>query len=349
MQPNLNDLQIYAIEEFVEHYQERLIPRRELIRRVLPMVGGLAATATLLTQLGCAATPAQVPTVVATSSPPLAPTATPMPTASAAATSIPTPSVAAVPLSTAPPTTPAAGNGSRSKYSVPADDPSITAADVSFPGEGATILGYLAQPKAGGPVPAVLVCHEIFGLTEHIRDVTRRLARAGYVGLAVDLLSRDGGTAKVDSSQTGARLTADPGQKVADFQAGLRYLQTLAVVAKGSSGMIGFCYGGGITWLAATAIPELKAAVPFYGTNPPLADVPKINAAVLAIYGGNDTRVDAGIPAIEAAMQQNHKIFEKQVYAGANHAFHNDTGPSWNEQAAYDAWAKTLDWLKKYL
>ena len=113
--------------------------------------------------------------------------------------------------------------------------------------------------------------------------------------------------------------------------------------------MIGFCYGGGITWLAATAIPELKAAVPFYGTNPPLADVPKINAAVLAIYGGNDTRVDAGIPAIEAAMQQNHKIFEKQVYAGANHAFHNDTGPSWNEQAAYDAWAKTLDWLKKYL
>jgi carboxymethylenebutenolidase len=99
----------------------------------------------------------------------------------------------------------------------------------------------------------------------------------------------------------------------------------------------------------ATAIPDLKAAVPFYGTPPPLEDVPKIKAAEPGIYGGNDTRVDATIPSIEDAMKKNGKTFEKIIYPGAKHAFHNDTGPNWNEQAAYDAWQKTLDWFKKYL
>jgi carboxymethylenebutenolidase len=316
----LNDLQSYAVEEFVERYLDGLMTRRELISRVLPIAGGIATTAALLTALGCA--PAQPPAVTTTSVP------TQPPTAAAS------PSTAAAP---------------RSKFSVKADDPAIAPADVTFPGEGATLLGYLVQPKAGGPSPAVLVCHEIFGLSEHIRDVTRRLGKSGYVALAVDLLSRDGGTAKVDPSQMGAKLTADPTPKVADFQAGYNYLQTLAPVKKGATGMVGFCFGGGITWRVATEIADLKAAVPFYGPNPPLADVPKIHAAILAFYGALDQRVDAGIPAIESAMTQNGKVYEKVVYPGANHAFHNDTGPAWNPDAAYDAWGKALDWFKKYL
>jgi carboxymethylenebutenolidase len=118
---------------------------------------------------------------------------------------------------------------------------------------------------------------------------------------------------------------------------------------KSAIGMVGFCFGGGVTWMVAEAIPELKAAVPFYGPNPPLADVPKINAAVLGLYGADDQQIDAGTPAIEAAMKQSGKTFETQIYPGANHAFNNDTGPSWNEQASYDAWTRTLDWFKKYL
>jgi carboxymethylenebutenolidase len=309
---------MYAVEEFVEHYRDGLMSRRDLIRHVLPIAGSIAATATLLATLGCAPTPPPVPT--------------------------PTPV-----LPTVPPTRTIVLNAPHSKFSVKADDPAITAADVSFPGEGATILGYLTQPKTEGPWPAVLVCHEIFGLSEHIRDVTRRLAKNGYVGLAVDLLSRDGGTSKVESSQMGAKLTADPAQKVSDFQAGFNYLQTLAVVKKSATGMVGFCYGGGITWRVATAIADLKAAVAFYGANPPLEDVPKIHAAILGLYGGLDQRIDAGIPAIEAAMKQNGKVYEKMVYSGANHAFHNDTGGAWNPDAAYDAWGKTLDWFKRYL
>ena len=347
----LNDLQTYAIEEFVENYHDGQMSRREMIQRVLAITGSAAATASVLLSLGCApsastptpAASAQTPTQAQAPTTPARPTE--QPTSAPSPTTAPSRAASASPAAQSPTPPP-----SRSKYSVKADDPAIKAEDVTFPGEGATLMGYLAQPTSGsGPFPGVLVCHEIFGLSEHIRDVTRRFAKAGYVALAVDLLSRDGGTAKVPSSQIAAKLTADPTQKVSDFQAGFRYLQSLPVVKKDAIGMVGFCYGGGITWRVVTAIPDLKAAVPFYGTPPPLEDVPKIKAAVLGIYGGNDTRVDATIPSIEDAMKKNGKTFEKIIYPGANHAFHNDTGPNWNEQAAYDAWQKTLDWLGKYL
>ncbi|MHB1161935.1 MAG: dienelactone hydrolase family protein [Chloroflexota bacterium] len=229
------------------------------------------------------------------------------------------------------------------------DDPDIAASDVTFPGQGATLMGYLAQPRSGGPFPAVLVCHENRGLVEHIRDVTRRLAKAGYAALALDLLSREGGTAKVDPSQVPGKLTANPAQNVADFQSAFGYLQGLSSVQKANVGMVGFCFRGGVTWMAATAIPDLKAAVPYYGPNPPLEDVPKIRAAVLAIYGETDQRITSGVPAIEEAMKQNGKTFEKVVYPGAAHAFHNDTGANWNEQAAYDAWERTLTRFRTYL
>jgi carboxymethylenebutenolidase len=113
--------------------------------------------------------------------------------------------------------------------------------------------------------------------------------------------------------------------------------------------MVGFCFGGGVTWLAATQIPELRAAVPFYGPHPPLEDVPGIQAAVLGIYAGNDQRINQGIPEIELAMQENGKTFEKIIYPNTDHAFHNDTGTRYNPEAAKDAWQKTLDWFGEYM
>jgi carboxymethylenebutenolidase len=230
------------------------------------------------------------------------------------------------------------------------DDPAIEAGPAEFPGQGATLLGYLARPKGDGPFPVVLVCHENRGLTEHIRDVARRLAKAGYVALAVDLLSRQGGTEAVGSGNVpGALGNTSPDQFVQDFLSGWQYLQSQPYAQAELVGMVGFCFGGGVTWLMATRMPELKAAVPFYGPHPAVADVPNINAAVLGIYGELDQRINQGIPAIEAAMQQNNKIYEKVIYPGADHAFHNDTGSRYNADAAQDAWARTLEWFGKYL
>ncbi len=197
----------------------------------------------------------------------------------------------------------------------------------------------------------MLVCHENRGLNEHIRDVTRRLAKAGYVGLAIDLLSRQGGTDAAGGPEAVPGLLANmpPQQFVDDFRAGLHYLQAQPFVATDRIGMIGFCFGGGVTWRCATEIPELKAAVPFYGPNPPLENVPNIQAAVLAIYAEQDQRINAGIPAIEAAMQANNKVFKKIVYPSVNHAFHNDTGPRYNAEAAQSAWAEALNWFGQYL
>lgn len=330
MKPRLNHLQSYLAQEFVDDYHNGYLTRRELLARVLRIAGGVGSAAAVLLAMGCEPTT------------PTAPTPSPKPGGPAA----PTPA-GAPPTSTSGPASPP--GASRSKLSVKPDDPAITASDVTFPGAGTTLIGYYAQPKTGGPFPAILVCHENRGLTEHIQDVTRRLAKAGYAALALDLLSRDGGTSKVNPNEVPGKLTADPARNVTDFQAAYRYLLTLASVQKANIGMTGFCFGGGITWLVVTAIPELKAAVPFYGPNPPLTDVPKIRAAVLAMYGGEDQRINAGIPAIEEAMKQNGKTYEKIVYPGAGHAFNNDTGAAWNEPAAYDAWDKALAWFKKYL
>jgi carboxymethylenebutenolidase len=113
--------------------------------------------------------------------------------------------------------------------------------------------------------------------------------------------------------------------------------------------MTGFCFGGGVTWQVAVHMPELLAAVPYYGPHPDPSDVPNIRAAVLAIYGENDTRINSGIPAIEEAMQASNKVYEKMIYPGADHAFHNDTGSRYNPEAARDAWGRTLAWFEKYV
>ncbi len=319
-------LRNYLIEEFVEEYQEGRLSRRDALKKIGGILGSVAMANSLLAACAPPATPTPTtaPTTAPTAAPTRAPTATAAPTAQATATS--------------------------ASVNVSADDPAIEAKAIQFPGQGATLIGYLAKPKGDGPFPAVLICHENRGLVEHIKDVTRRYGKAGYVGLAVDLLSRQGGTDKVAADQVpGALGNTPPQQMVDDFRAGLAYLQTLAYVRKDRVGMTGFCFGGGVTWRCATQIAELRAAVPYYGPNPPLEDVPKTQAAVLAIYGELDQRIDAGIPDIEAAMKRNNKTFEKIIYPNSNHAFHNDTGQSYNPTAARDAWAKTLAWFDQYL
>jgi carboxymethylenebutenolidase len=229
-------------------------------------------------------------------------------------------------------------------------DPAVIAGDVQIPAGDTNILGYLARPSSEDVAPVILVCHENRGLTPHIQDVTRRFAKAGYVGLAVDLLSRQGGSAAIGTDNVpGALGSIDPSQFVEDFKSGWQYLQSQPFADAARAGMTGFCFGGGVTWQMAVHMPELLAAVPFYGPHPDVSDVPNINAAVLAIYGENDSRINGGIPTIEEAMAANNKIYEKMIYPNADHAFHNDTGSRYNPEAAKDAWERTLAWFEQYV
>lgn len=292
MARELNYLQQYLAGEFLEDYVERHLTRREALGRICGITGSFAVAGTLLA--ACTPAPAAVEAEK-----------------KGAAGAVP-------PATTgAPPSTPAAA-------------PSTTVAQgerVQFAGSDGHVMGYLALPAGSGPFAPVLVCHENRGLTDHIRDVTRRVAQAGYIGLAVDLLSRQGGTGKVtDAAQVPGLLGRMPmEQLVGDFRAGYTYLQSRPETRKGAVGMVGFCLGGGVTWLAAGRMPELKAAVPCYGPNPPLGDVPNVRAAVLAMYGERDTRINQGIPPIEEAMRKDGKTFEKMVYPGAGHGFRNAT------------------------
>ena len=230
------------------------------------------------------------------------------------------------------------------------DDPAIIASEVQIPAGDATLIGYLARPASEDVSPVILVCHENRGLTPHIQDVTRRFAKAGYAALAVDLLSRQGGSAAVgEGNVPGALGNIPPDQFVEDFKSGWRYLQDQPFADADQVGMTGFCFGGGVTWRVATQMPELLAAVPFYGPHPPVEDVPNIRAAVLAIYGEQDSRINGSIPAIEEAMSANNKIYEKMIYPNADHAFHNDTGSRYNPEAAKDAWERTLAWFDQYV
>jgi carboxymethylenebutenolidase len=345
----MNHLQRYLVDEFVEDYQERRLSRRQ----VLKLIAGITGM-TLATQiLAACGEPSQTQPSSAQATNVSAPTGAPATAASATgapATAAPTAAEAATATSgtAAPATTASAGPA---LDSVPAGDPAIAATPVQFPGSDAGLMGYLARPASAGTFPLVLVCHENRGLTPYIEDVTRRVAKAGYVGLAVDLLSREGGTAKVSdpASIPGLLSNAPPARHVQDFQSGLTYLKAQPFARADRAGMVGFCFGGGVTWLVAAGIPELRAAVPFYGPPPPDSELPKINAAVLAIYAEKDSRITQTAVAIETTMQQNGKIYRKIIYPGVDHAFHNDTGPRYNAEAAHAAWGDALAWFKQYL
>ena len=227
----------------------------------------------------------------------------------------------------------------------------IEAGPVEFESNGDTLLGYLSRPALPGPHPGVLVVHENRGLLPHFFDVTRRLAREGYVALAVDMLSREGGTDSfADSNATGAALRGIPTDRiVSDGNAGVRYLQDQPYVIGNRVGAMGFCFGGGVVWRMAVGNPELRAAVPFYGSAPPLEEVPNIQVPVLGIYAAEDARINAGVPELEAALVAEGKDYKFVTYPGANHAFFNDTSSRYHPQAASQAWLETLEWFEDHL
>jgi carboxymethylenebutenolidase len=312
----------------------------------------------LLLAMGCdpaaEATPTAVPATATSPPPPATATSAPPPATAttAAATATTAPPAATATTAQASPT--AGGSaGATSPYHVDENDPSIRAetVDVASPDPAVQLRGYLVSPSTMGPAApgGVLVIHENRGLTEHIKDVVRRVAKAGYIGLGVDLLSRNGGSEAMpdESARTGVLGQMPADQILADLNA---YLDDLKGRADPNRlAVIGFCFGGGWTWRMATQRPELRAAVPFYGPAPPIEDVPNIKAAVLGIYGGNDTRINSGIPALEEALKQAGVTYEIQIYEGADHAFHNDTGARYNPTAAADAWERALNWLRTHL
>jgi carboxymethylenebutenolidase len=326
---DMNLFQRYLAEEFAEDFEEGRLSRRDALKLIASVTGSLVAANSILA--ACAPAPVATETTVpsTTNSPTSGPTSS-SPTAESAATD-------------------ASASGSTYGTVMP-DDPAIIASEVQIPATDATLIGYLARPASEGVSPVILVCHENRGLTPHIQDVTRRFAKAGYVGLAVDLLSRQGGSAAVgEGNVPGALGNIPPDQFVEDFKSGWHYLQEQPFAHADRVGMTGFCFGGGVTWRVATQMPELLAAVPFYGPHPPVEDVPNIRAAVLAIYGELDSRINSGIPVIEEAMKANNKIYEKMIYPDADHAFHNDTGSRYNPEAAKDAWERTLAWFDQYV
>lgn len=341
----MNDFQRYLAEEFAEEYQEGRISRRKALKLIASVTGSAVVASTILAACAPAKTPEEPGFIPTTGAGGEQPTPVPQATSTQVA-ALSEASASSTPEASAgtPPSPEVSGT-------VSPDDPALIAGPVEFSGrDGATLFGYQARPQGDGLFAVVLVCHENRGLTPHIQDVTRRLAKAGYTALAVDLLSRQGGVSNFSSDEVpGALGNTPPEQFVQDFLSGWEYLKTLDFTQPERVGMVGFCFGGGVTWRMAVGMPELCAAVPFYGPHPPVEDVPKIQAAVLAIYGGNDTRINAGIPAIEEAMMANQKIYEKVIYEGADHAFHNDTGSRYNADAARDAWNRTLAWFGRYL
>ncbi|UOQ76243.1 dienelactone hydrolase family protein [Hymenobacter sp. 5516J-16] len=233
---------------------------------------------------------------------------------------------------------------------VPTDDEDLVTEEVTWPGEaGVTMKGYLVRPKGKKKRGTVVVIHENRGLTPHIKDVTRRVAKAGYLALGVDALSVFGGTPANEDEGRTLIGKLDKQQNLGNYLAALRYLRQ-RTDSNGKTGCVGFCWGGAMANSLATHDAQLDAAVAYYGTQPPAQDVPNIKAALLLHYAGLDERVNAGKDAYEAALKAVGVKYEQYVYPGVNHAFNNDSSPArYNAEAANLAWNRTLKLFKKKL
>ena len=320
----LGKFEKYLIEEFFDDYRSGAMSQHTFTRRVAFIMGSMAAASAAMLLVGC--TPDEVPR-----------STDPMPTPTLSAPGSGAASAGAVP-------------GAKSPLSVPEGAAGLTTATVQFASGGTDISGYLARPAQGAAGPAVLICHENRGLTPHIQDVARRFAKAGYAALALDLLSREGGTAGMDPDAVPGALTQAGAQRhVSDFTAGFDYLNAQDFVDQGRIAMNGFCFGGGITWQSATAIPGLKATSAFYGPAPDLDKVTAIKAAVFGVYAELDQRITGAMPALRDALAKTDVRHELKIYPGVDHAFHNDTGPRYNQEQATAAWNDTLAWFGKYV
>ena len=230
-------------------------------------------------------------------------------------------------------------------------DPDIHAEYIRYPspeGHG-EVRGYLVAPTKSSVKPAsVIVVHENRGLNPYIEDVARRVAKAGYIALAPDGLISVGGYPGNDDEGRELQQKVDPQKLMNDFFAAVAFMEKHPQ-ASGKVGITGFCYGGGVCNAAAVAIPELACAVPFYGRQPPIADVEKIRAPLLLHYAELDKPITDGWPAYEQALKAQHKVFEAYIYPQVNHGFHNDSTPRYDRAAAELAWQRTLAWFAKYL
>lgn len=233
------------------------------------------------------------------------------------------------------------------------NDPRIKASYVDYPSPSATqqVTGYLVRPVAAAPArrPGVLVLHENRGLNPYIEDVARRVAVAGFLALAPDGLSARGGYPGNDDDGRALQADIPPEQLEEDMLAGARYLKTRPECT-GKLGATGFCWGGGmVATLAVELRDELDAGVPFYGRQPAAEAVARIRAPLLIHYAELDSRINAGWPAFEAALKANHVDYTMYMYAGANHGFHNNSTPRYDEKAADLAWDRTLAFFQEHL
>jgi len=234
---------------------------------------------------------------------------------------------------------------------VKADDPDIKVGyeTVQSPQGNGSIKGYLARPAKGKKFPAIIVIHENRGLNPYIEDVARRLAKQGYLAYAPDGLTSVGGYPGDDEKGAAAFRKVDGMKMFEDFVAAAEWLKKRPD-STGKLGAIGFCFGGGIVnQLAVRLGKDLSAGVAYYGVQPGASDVPKIEAPLMLHYAGNDQRIDAGIPAYEAALKANKKKYELFTYDGTQHGFHNDTTPRYDATAAKLSWDRSLEFFKKNL
>ena len=231
-------------------------------------------------------------------------------------------------------------------------DERVKAKYVDYPSPGGNsgkMRGYLVQPNAEGPFPAVLVIHENRGLNPYVEDVARRVAVAGFLALAPDGLSPVGGYPGNDDDGRTLQRGLDQTKLRQDMVNGARWLKSHEL-SNGKLGAVGFCWGGGMVNNLAVALgADLQAGVPFYGAAPSAADVAKIKAPLLIQYAGNDQRIDAMWPDFEAALKANGVSYEMHMYEGVNHGFHNNSTPRYDEKAADLAWDRTIAFFKKHL
>ncbi len=306
----MDGMRRFLTEEAALEYQTGRVTRREFLRRAALITGGSLVGVSLLGNLACGAPVATETQVPASSSTP--------------------------------------GTGE----TVSPADPRLEAGPVQFQSEDATLTGYLARPTAPGLHPTVLVLHENTGMLPHFPDVARRLALKGYVALALDLLGRHGGTASFpDIDAIKAAQGAMPEeQTVSDMNAAVDYMRGLSGIRPDRVGVVGFCRGGTNSMLLAVRNPDIRVAVSFYGSNPPIEELANTNAAILNIIPSEDAQRVAMAPELEAAMQEYGKVYKSVTYQGAKHAFFNDQKEDrYHPEAAPQAWQETLAWLDQHL
>jgi carboxymethylenebutenolidase len=234
---------------------------------------------------------------------------------------------------------------------VPVDDPRLDSEYITYdsPQGGGSIKGLLSKPTdASGKLPGVIVVHENRGLNPHIEDVGRRTALDGFISLAPDALTPLGGYPGNDDEGRELQKKRDRNEMLEDFIAAYHYLKAHPD-CNGNIGVVGFCFGGWISNMMAVKLPDLMAAVPFYGGQPSAEETAQIKAPLLIHYAGLDTRVNEGWPAYETALKANSIAYTVHFYDGVNHGFHNNTTPRYDKDAAELAWTRTIAFFKQKL